>query len=60
MPKSDLCNYSGVYIVAKGRISATGTNNANRRHKKVSFKSNAPFRLQKLKINKIYDLCGRA
>ena len=45
MPKSDLCNYSGVYIVAKGRISATGTNNANRRHKKVSFKSNAPFRL---------------
>ena len=45
MLKSDLCNYSGVYIVAKERISATGTNNANRRHKKVSFKSNAPFRL---------------
>ena len=31
MLRSDLCNYSDVYIVVKGTISVTGTNDANRR-----------------------------
>ena len=33
MLRSDLCNYSDTYIVAKGRISVTGTDNANKRKK---------------------------
>ena len=32
------------YIVMKGRISFTGTNAANRKNEKLSFKNNAPFR----------------
>ena len=40
---SDLFDYSDVYIVVKGRISVTGTNNANKRNKKLTFKNNAPF-----------------
>ena len=43
MLRSDLCDYSDAYIVVKGRISVTGTNNANRRNKKLTFKNNAPF-----------------
>ena len=31
MLRSDLCNYSDVYIVVKGTISVTGINDANRR-----------------------------
>ena len=31
MLRSDLCDYSDVYIVAKVRISLTDTNNANRK-----------------------------
>ena len=30
MLRSDLCDYSDVYIVVKGRISVTGPNNANK------------------------------
>ena len=33
MLRSDLCDYSDVYIVVKGKISITGTYNANRRIK---------------------------
>ena len=33
MLRSDLCYYSDAYIVVKGRISVTGTDNANRRKK---------------------------
>ena len=43
---SDLFDYSDVYIVVKGRISVTGTNNANKRNKKLTFKNNAPFAYQ--------------
>ena len=43
MLRSDLCDYSDAYIVAKGRISVTGTDNANRRSKKLTFKNNALF-----------------
>ena len=51
MWSSDLCNYSLAYIVVKERISVTGTNAANRRNKKVTFKNNALFRLCVSKIN---------
>ena len=45
MLRSDLWDYSDAYIVVKGRISVTDTNNANKRDKKLTFKNNAPFRL---------------
>ena len=44
MLRSYLCDYRDAYIVVKGRISVTGTNAANRRNKKLTFKNNAPFR----------------
>ena len=38
--------YMYIYIyVVKGRIIVTGTNNANKRSKKLTFKNNVPFRL---------------
>ena len=51
MLKSDLCDYSDAYIVVNGRISVTGTDNANRRNKKLTF---APFRLCISKINNTF------
>ena len=38
MLRSDLCDYSDAYIVVKGRISVTGTENADRRNKKLIMK----------------------
>ena len=32
------------YIVVKGTITVEGTNDANKRNKKLTFKNNAPFR----------------
>ena len=43
MLRSDLCDYNNAYIIVKGRISDTGTNNANKRNKKLTFKNDAPF-----------------
>ena len=43
-----------MHIVVKGRISVTGTNNANRRNKKLTFKNNAPFRSCISKINNTF------
>ena len=54
MLRSDLCNYSDEYIVVKGRISVTGTNNANKKDKKPTFKKNAPFRSYISKINNTF------
>ena len=54
MLRSDLYDYSHAYIVLKGRISVTGTNNANRRNKKLTFKNNAPFRSCITKINNTF------
>ena len=34
MLKSDLCDYSDVYVVVKEKKSVTGTNDANKRKKK--------------------------
>ena len=42
--RQDLCNYSDANIVVKGRKSVAGTNNANKRDKKLTFKNNSPFR----------------
>ena len=36
MLRSDLCDYDKAYIVLKGRISVTSTNNANKINKKLS------------------------
>ena len=41
MLRSHLCDYSSVCIVVKGRIFVTGTNKANRRNKKLTFKNDA-------------------
>ena len=38
MLKLDLFGYSDAYIVAKGEITTEGTDNANRRNEKVTFK----------------------
>ena len=54
MLRSDLYDYSHAYIVLKGRISVTGTNNANRRNKKLTFKNNAPFRSCITKVNNTF------
>ena len=44
MLRSDLCDYSDVYIVVKGRINVRATANADIEEKDVAFKNNAPFR----------------
>ena len=54
MLRSDLWDFSDVYIVVKGRINVTDTNNANKRDKKLTFKNNAPFRLCISKINNTF------
>ena len=38
MVRSDLCDYSDVYIVVKGRIMVEGTNANNREDEKLTFK----------------------
>ena len=43
MLRSDLCDYSGAYIVVKGDINLEGDNNANNKNKNLAFKNNAPF-----------------
>ena len=42
--RSDVCNYSGVYIVVNREIAVKDTANANKRNKKLTVKSTAPFR----------------
>ena len=44
MLRLDLCDYSDVCIVVKGRISVTSTGNARRRNTKLTLKNNNPFR----------------
>ena len=44
MFRPDLCNFSDAYIVVKGDITVTNTNNAKKiKNKAVAFKSNAPI-----------------
>ena len=54
MLRSDLCDDSDAYIVVKGRISVRGTNDANKRNKKLTFENNALFRSCILKINNTF------
>ena len=54
MLRSDLCDYSDVYIVLKSRINVTGTNNTNRRNKKLTFMNNASFLSCIWKINNLF------
>ena len=51
MLRSNLCDYSDAYIVGKGIIFATDTNNDNRRNKKLTFNNNAPFSSHITNIN---------
>ena len=55
MLRSDLCDYSGVYIFVKGIIDplAAAANENNNAQKNVEFKNNAPFRSCISKINNI-------
>ena len=54
MIRLDLCDYSNTYIVVKGRISVSGTNNANRRNKNLILKNNYPFRSCISKMNNTF------
>ena len=57
MLKSSLCNYSGLYILVKGRITITGAEadaaaiQTNERNKRVIFKNCAPSINCKTEIN---------
>ena len=50
MLRSDVCDYSDAYIVARGRITVIGDNDA-KIIKKLIFKNNVPFRSCKSNIN---------
>ena len=43
MLRSDLCDYSEVYIVVKGDITVEGANNKIIENRLLAFKNNAPF-----------------
>ena len=56
MLRSDLCDYSGAYIVVKGDITFTKTNGreiTDIRNRFLAFKSNAPFTNRISKINNV-------
>ena len=44
MLKTDLCDYSDVVTIVKGKISVKGNNPNNQENKKLTYKNNAPFR----------------
>ena len=61
MLRSDLCDFSDVYIVVKGDITIEGDNDANKRNKNLAFKNNAPFincisKINSVKIDNAEDL----
>ena len=43
MLRSDLCDFSDVYIVVEGDITLEGNNNANKQNENLAFKNNVPF-----------------
>ena len=60
MLRSNLCDYSDVYIVVKGTIIISRPDTA-KRNKKATFKNNAPFincisKINGLKIDNVEDL----
>ena len=52
MVRSDLCDFSDTYIVAKGTITVTGITNRSIKNRPLAFKNNAPFICC---ISKIYN-----
>ena len=59
--RSDLCNFSDVYIIVKGDITLEGDNDANKNNKNLSFKNNASFincisKISIIKIDNVEDL----
>ena len=44
MLRSHFCNYSNIYFIVKGRISAKDTKDKNSKNKKLTFKNNVTFR----------------
>ena len=56
MLRSDLCDFSGPYIVVKGDIALTKTNGGgiiNMRNRFLAFQNNAPFTNCISKINNV-------
>ena len=51
MLRSDLCDFSEAYIVAKGIITVAGRSNSSRKNRPLAIKNNAPFIGCFLKIN---------
>ena len=41
--RSDLCDFSGAYIVVKGEITVAGGSNASKKNRPLAFKNNVPF-----------------
>ena len=39
-----ICDFNDAYIVAKGKISVRGTNDANKINKNLTFKNSGSFR----------------
>ena len=60
MLRSDLCNYSGAYIVVKRTITVEGTSANNRIDKMLAFKNNASYKSYISKINNIHRQCRRS
>ena len=61
MLRSDLCDFSDVYIVVEGDITLEGNNNANKQNENLAFKNNAPFinyisKINGIKIDNAEDL----
>ena len=59
--RSDLCDFSDVYIVVEGDITLEGDNDANKRNKNLAFKNNAAFincisKINCVKIDNAEDL----
>ena len=61
MLRSDLCDFSGAYIVVKEDITLEGDNDGNKQNKNLALKNNAPFinctsKINGIKIDNAEDL----
>ena len=52
--QNQICVTSDAHIAVKGRINVTGSNNANRRNKNLTFKNNVSFISCITKINNTF------
>ena len=52
MLRSNMCDYSDVYIVVKGKITVIGFNNDDTKNKKLTYKNNVLVRSSMSKIDK--------